>query len=447
MAKEAPIGSRVELSVSTTNGDKSYEGTLIPPAGTGLVTIKLENGYNLSHLEASVQGITVLGPGPSSSSGPSGELPEDESLPEVLLIHTGGTIASKVDYATGAVTTRFEPEEILASVPELRSIARLRVRMLGNMWSDDVRPRHWNGMIEATREAFDQGYAGVVITHGTDTLHLSAAALAYAWSGCGGRPPGRIVLTGSQRSPDRGSSDAYENLIAAVHWAASGPDPTGHRDASVVVMHDTGSDGRCVVLPGCSSRKAHSTRRGAFVVVNQGPIGHISLRSGHPVIEAPEPRGAQREVESSPTRFDEDISIQEFVAGPHLSPSMIRAAVKGGLDAIVVRGTGLGHLPIHDPLGDSPENPELASVLRDAVSEGVPVVVTAETVSGMVNMDVYAKGRDQRSIGLIGHGSLCPPGSAVIKLHHLLSRGMGIDEIRGAWSRDLVGENPPDSRG
>ncbi|MEC7170794.1 MAG: asparaginase domain-containing protein, partial [Candidatus Thermoplasmatota archaeon] len=179
-----------------------------------------------------------------------------------------------------------------------RSIARLRVRMLGNMWSDDVRPRHWNGMIEATSEAFEQGYAGVVITHGTDTLHLSAAALAYAWSGCGGRPPGRIVLTGSQRSPDRGSSDAYENLIAAVHWAASGPDPTGHRDASVVVMHDTGSDGRCVVLPGCSSRKAHSTRRGAFVVVNQGPIGHISLKSGHPVIEASEPRGAQREVES-----------------------------------------------------------------------------------------------------------------------------------------------------
>ena len=104
MAREAPIGSRVELSVSTTNGDKSYEGTLIPPAGTGLVTIKLENGYNLSHPEASVQGINVIGPGPSSSSGPS-RLPEDESLPEVLLIHTGRTIASKVDYATGAVTT------------------------------------------------------------------------------------------------------------------------------------------------------------------------------------------------------------------------------------------------------------------------------------------------------------------------------------------------------
>ena len=88
--------------------------------------------------------------------------------------------------------------------------------------------------------------------------------------------------------------------------------------------------------------------------------------------------------------------------------------------------------------------------LPGGIDHSVPVprtVVTAETVNGMVNMDVYAKGRDQRSIGLIGHGSLCPPGSAVIKLHHLLSRGMGTEEIRSAWARDLVGENPPDSRG
>ena len=96
------------------------------------------------------------------------------------LIHTGGTIASKVDYATGA-TARFEPDELLQSVPELRSVARLWVVKLGNMFSDDIRPRHWNRMLKATEEAFAEGAVGVVITHGTDTLHISAAAMGYGW--------------------------------------------------------------------------------------------------------------------------------------------------------------------------------------------------------------------------------------------------------------------------
>ena len=119
---------------------------------------------------------------------------QDESLPLVHLIHTGGTIASKVDYKTGAVSARFEPDELLDAVPELRSIARIHAVKLGNMWSDDIRPRHWNRMLEATREAFSEGAVGVVITHGTDTLHFTAAAISYGWAGQGGRPPGSCLL-------------------------------------------------------------------------------------------------------------------------------------------------------------------------------------------------------------------------------------------------------------
>ena len=153
-----PAGSRIRLTVSTQVGDKEFEGTLVPPAGVDLLTLKLANGYNLSHSIADVREVVLIEEGLQGEEPPDVDFREDSYLPEVLLIHTGGTIASKVDYSTGAVTARFEPSEILSTVPELLNIARIRVLKLGNMWSDDVRPRHWNAMVNATKDAFDQGY-------------------------------------------------------------------------------------------------------------------------------------------------------------------------------------------------------------------------------------------------------------------------------------------------
>ena len=164
-------------------------------------------------------------------------------------------------------------------------------------------------MLQATSEAFAEGAAGVVITHGTDTLHISAAAMSYGWAGRGGRPPGRIVLTGSQRSPDRGSSDAAENLISAVHWAANGPEPTGYRDSSVVVLHAGSSDGSCSVLPGCATRKYHSSRRDAFKPINQEPIAHVKIGPDGPSIEMGDAVGFDARPEAiSPMRAEEHTS-------------------------------------------------------------------------------------------------------------------------------------------
>ena len=356
MTSEVPVGSNVRIRVSTLAGERDFEGTMLPPAGEGLTTLKLVNGYNLSYPEEDVLDIEFLGDAGEGVVQKDSEFEEDESLPEILLIHTGGTIASKVDYDTGAVTAKFEPDELLSSVPELGSIARIRVHMIGNMWSDDLRPRHWNRMIAASHEAFNDGYAGVVVTHGTDTMHISSAAMSYAWSGAGGRPPGRIAFTGSQRSPDRGSSDAAENLISAVYWAAHGPEVTGYRDSAVVVMHDGGSDGRCAVLPGCASRKSHSSKRGAFRSVNQEPIAYVALGADGPRIEDDRSVVSEREVADGPILFDEGCRIHELVAGPHLSPGLLEAVIETAPDAMVIRGTGLGHIPILDPLGDSPEN-------------------------------------------------------------------------------------------
>ena len=217
-------GSMVQIVIESRTGKQTHEGVLISPAGKGLITIKLVNGYNFSHPLDAVDSIDIIQEATEKIHEDSTDHIEENnlSLPQVTLLHTGGTIASKVDYETGAVIARFEPEEILDAVPELRPIAKIEAILIGNMFSDDIRPRHWNQMIRETEAAFERGSKGVVITHGTDTMSISAAAMAFAWSGDGGRPPGPIVFTGAQRSSDRGSSDAKENLIAAIHYAAYG---------------------------------------------------------------------------------------------------------------------------------------------------------------------------------------------------------------------------------
>ncbi len=194
-------GTPVKLVVKTWSGKAEHTGISLPSSGSKLITMKLQNGYNVSFPESYVDTFEILDEMPIIEEEVGESEPQNESLPLVHLIHTGGTIASKVDYSTGAVTARFDPHELLDAVPELRRIARIRAVKLGNMWSDDLRPRHWNRMLKATEEAFAEGAVGCVITHGTDTLHLSAAAISYGWSGQGGAPPLEGLSSQDHRDP------------------------------------------------------------------------------------------------------------------------------------------------------------------------------------------------------------------------------------------------------
>jgi glutamyl-tRNA(Gln) amidotransferase subunit D len=435
-------GSMVRIMVESKKGKLTHQGMLISPAGDGLLTIKLQNGYNFSHPIERIDSIEIIEKKEEyeKNVNSNAEITGNPDLPLVTLLHTGGTIASKVDYETGAVIARFEPEEILDAVPELRPIARIEAVLLGNMFSDDIRPRHWNQMIRETEAAFERGAKGVVITHGTDTMSISAAALAFAWSGEGGRPPGPIVFTGAQRSSDRGSSDAKENLIAAVYLAGNGPTPSGNGDSSVVVMHETSSDGILSILSGISSRKMHSSRRDAFQSIDIQPLGRIHVEGSDCNIELQNNNATTRPVKK-PIEFNEEIRIAEMIAGPHLQPEHIAALSSTKPDALHIHGTGLGHLPIADPNGDSPENNAVQKRLNEYIEQGGIVVMSTQTIHGPVHLDVYSKGRDQRNMGILGHGSIGPPELSLVKLHYLLTKfGPVQDEIGNAWTKNLCGE-------
>jgi glutamyl-tRNA(Gln) amidotransferase subunit D len=288
-------------------------------------------------------------------------------------------------------------------------------------------------MIKATQEAFDSGSVGVVITHGTDTMHISAAALSFAFAGNGGKPAGRIVFTGSQRSSDRGSSDAGENLLSAVYWAANGPEVNGSQDSAVTVMHAGSGDGICAVIPGVSARKMHSTRRDAFKAINSNWIGEISIErlgASHTTNI-----GTSTRVNSSPTFYDTKIKIAQLLAGPHLFADMISAAENNGYSAILIHGTGLGHLPIENTMDDAPENDELANGISEC---SIPIIMANQCINGPVDLNVYSKGRRQQELGILGHGSTCSPEALMLKIHWALSNGK---DLHQTLSSNLCGEN------
>lgn len=446
MCMDVPEGAEVRLEVNGPTGTTAVVGRVLPPAASGYVTVKLVNGYNVSHRLEDVTGMEVLSEARTPEAAPETKPTVNEHLPEVMIVHTGGTIASKVDYTTGAVKANFEPSELVASVPELAQIANISAHKVGNLFSDDLRPKHWNSIAKACATAFAEGARGVVVTHGTDTLHITAAALAFAFAGTGGRPPGPIVFVGSQRSPDRGSSDAPENLIAAVHWAANGPLPSGHAgDAAVVVMHESGNDGTASVLAGVSTRKMHSTRRDAFRPINAGPLATVDLGKGLPSHRLAEAYAAvleeakERPICTTPEAYLPDLNIPQVIASPWLRADHLEALAATGPAALIVHGTGLGHVPMGDPDGSLPENKDIWKALMRASNRRMPVVMTTQCIEGPVDMNVYAKGRDQQALNILGHGLSSPPETTVVKVHHLLSRGLDLEEH---LTEDLCGENP-----
>jgi glutamyl-tRNA(Gln) amidotransferase subunit D len=437
-------GQRVKIEVESHNGMTILEGIVLHPAAKHHVTLKLVNGYNASHPLDSVRTIEIVGEHQQTTTAPVEPTKASTSLPLIRILHTGGTIASKVDYATGAVIARFEPEELLASLPELTTIAQIEAVKLGNMFSDDIRPQHWNAIALASKKAFDDGCDGVVVTHGTDTLHITSAAVAMAWAGRGGVPPGPIAFVGSQRSSDRGSSDAAENLLCAVHWAANGPKPTGRMgDASVVIMHAGPDDGVCSVLPGTGARKMHSSRRDAFQPVNCEQLGQVHIDNGamshtlNPRYSEALTTGPLRTVAERPDIYETGVRIAQFTAGPWLHSEHIEAVVQTGVQAIVIHGTGLGHIPIEDPGKDAPENTKVWRALTRCVNREIPIVITTQCINGPVDMNVYSKGRKQMEMGLIGHGSVASPETMIVKVHWALSNSKTVAEVIAS---DLCGE-------
>lgn len=380
-------GVEVGDNVKVATNDGEMSGVLMPryeSASEDYIVIKLKSGYNTGIQVGRIKSITKLQKSePAATTARAPETTEDKGLPRIALISTGGTIASKIDYRTGGVHAALSASELYASVPELANHASIDPEVLLSEYSENLRPDHWTMIADKVAEKVRSGrYRGVVVSHGTDTMHYTAAALSFALQDL----PIPVVLVGAQRSSDRPSSDAALNLLGATVFAAK-----SEYAGVFVAMHASTSDDAIACHIGTRVRKNHTSRRDAFESIDVTPVALV--RNNTIEMQKSEIKLAKRSEGSGSlatvkTKFDGKVALLKY--HPGFDPSLIEHAAKAGYRAIILEGTGLGHV-----------SKECFPALRKVVDSGVMVCMTSQCIWGRIRMTVYDTGRDLLDIGVV----------------------------------------------
>lgn len=419
-AAGASIGDRVKLTRETEH----IEGLLMPRTigrDDAHLVLKLDTGYNVGVKIDERTQIQVTGSGMKPTLSKAPKPASTKGLPSVTIFSTGGTIASRVDYRTGAVQPALTAEDLYSFVPELASEADITAKVLYSIFSENLTPTHWKGIAESVSQEIRSGVSGVVIAQGTDALGYSAAALSFALQ----RASVPIVFVGAQRSSDRPSSDAASNLIGAVGVAGRAPFAGVH-----VVMHEWISDHALMVHKGTRVRKCHTSRRDAFKSIGTAPVArfHIETRELEMLEREYNVRSSSREVACKPD-FDDRAALVKF--HPALDPGVIDWYVTKGYRGLILEGTGLGHV-----------SASWFPSLTRALERGMFVGMTSQCIWGRVDMNVYSAGIDLQKIGVTPLEDMLPE-TALVKLMWVLGQTKDPREIAEMMRTNLAGEITP----
>jgi glutamyl-tRNA(Gln) amidotransferase subunit D len=406
-----------DVEIKTNKG--SFTGIVLPRSETAdphHIVLKLRSGYNVGVAAGGVQSIIVQGRREAHYKIPEKEFPYDPAKPRVKLLGTGGTIASRLDYRTGAVIPAFSPGELYGSVPELADICNLETQKLYGVFSENMGPEQWIGTAEAIGKEIEKGVQGIVIGHGTDTMHHTAAILSFMVQ----NSPVPIVMVGSQRSSDRPSSDAALNLMHSVKTAAESD------IAEVMVcMFGPTSDQYGLLHRGTRVRKMHSSYRSTFRTIGDIPIAMVSRDTITPLRQDYKHRRTDRNVVVN-TAFEEKVSIVYYY--PNMKPDIIDSLIDNGYKGIIIAGTGLGH--VNKPLYPS---------LKRAHEKNIAVFMTVQTLWGYVQMYVYDTGRDMMELGVIPSANMLPE-VAYVKLGWALGQTNDLAKVREIMLTPIAGE-------
>ncbi len=403
--------------VQITTTKSKYEGIILPRSEYSeaeYINLKLENNYNIGIKVSEVQDIKKLGKREAKYKIPEKEFPIDKSLPHIMLLGTGGTVASRLDYTTGAVIPSFTPGELFSSVPELAEICNLECEMVFEILSENMKHEYWQKLAKKIEEAANSGIKGIMIGHGTDTMSFTSAALSFMLQDLS--IP--VVLVGSQRSSDRPSSDAAVNLINAAVVATS--------DIAEVVISMMGSASHDygLIHRGTLARKMHSSVRHTFRTIDNIPLGMIQNRQIKMFTNDYQKR-SKTETKAVPTFEKKTALIYSY---PGMDDESIDYFIDKGYRGIVFAGTGLGHLPT-----------TLYNSIERAVQEGITILMTTQTLHGFVGMNVYSTGRELQNLGIIPGRNLLPE-VAFIKLGWVLGQTQDPTEIKRLLLKNIAGE-------
>ena len=410
-AAGAELGDVIEVRVR----EAVQSGILMPHhdfSSQSIVTLKLPNGYNIGVKVDKETKVKVLGKREAKERKDI-SLPHDPSKKDVAVISTGGTIASYVDYRTGAVHPAISAEELVFSVPELMDLCNVRAKVLYSILSENMKVTHWQGLARAVAHELNSGAVGVIIPHGTDTMGFTSAALAFMLRNL----TGPVVCVGAQRSSDRPSSDAIMNLLAATRLCVD-----SDLGEVCVLMHGESSDSYCLAHRGTKVRKMHSSRRDAFKSINAEPIAKID--GPNMTFTAEYQRRSPGPVELK-DKIDGRASMLHFYPGFESAHfDLIAKNVKG----IVVAGTGLGHI-----------SEEIVGSVERAVKDGVHVYITTQCLHGAVNLNVYSTGRDMLVAGAIPLSDMLPE-TAYVKLMWAMGQTDDPEEVKKIMLTNIAGE-------
>ncbi|MGD0072168.1 MAG: Glu-tRNA(Gln) amidotransferase subunit GatD [Candidatus Bathyarchaeia archaeon] len=408
--------------IRVTSKGKTYEGILIPRSELGegtVVIVKMKSGYNIGIRITPDVKIEKIGKGakPAFASPP---LPkQNPALPHVVIMSTGGTIASRVDYRTGAVRSALSASDLYGVVPELSDVAQVDTEIVFSLYSENITQKHWKELAETVAKRIQEGVDGVVIAHGTDTMAYTSAALSFAMQNL----PVPVVVVGAQRSSDRPSSDAATNLIGAVKAAGEAP------FAEVALaMHENVSDTAIALHRGTKVRKCHTSRRDTFKSINGFPIARVKDQQITMLTNEYQHRDATKKLVLKPN-FSEKVALIKFYPG--MDPAIIDWYVDKGTRGILLEGSGLGHVSKY-----------CFDAIKKAGEHDVVVALASQCIWGRVNMNVYDTGRDLLNLGVIPLDDMFPE-TGLVKLMWALGQTNKAEETRKLLKKNIAGEFSP----
>jgi glutamyl-tRNA(Gln) amidotransferase subunit D len=419
------LGVEPGLYIRFRYKNEILEGVVMPPyvfTDPDIIVVKLKNGYNIGVLYSEIKDLEIIEmKRPEVGSISSEKIVQRKDLPKIIVVGTGGTIASKIEYETGAVKPSTSVDELIEAIPEVLDIAYIESETLFNILSENMRPEYWEIIAERIYNYMrDETYKGVIVTHGTDTMSFTASAIAFAIQ----RKNIPIVFVGSQRSSDRPSSDAALNFIGAVITAVKAPFAE-----SVIAMHHETSDTKIAVSRGVKTRKMHTSRRDTFRSINSRPLALVDpFKKDMELIEKEYiPRSKEEPILMN--GFDKKVAL--IYSYPGIDPEILEFFIEKKYRGIVIAGTGFGHVPEY-----------MIPVIRKAINNNIAVAVTSQTLYGRVNLSVYQTGREMLRAGVIPCEDMLPE-TAYVKLSWTLYRTDNIESVRKIMLTNYVYEMNP----
>ena len=375
--KKPNAGDKVEVIVN----NEKQEGILLDSHDRGVLLLKLSSGYNIGLKKEDISEIKVIEK-KAQVSDDKEEMKLSGQKPIIAFYLTGGTISSKLDSETGGVKWLINAHELFKIYPEIFEIADIRVHHPFMKSSENMDFRDWIRLAKLIGKSLnDEQVKGVIVSHGTDFLHYTSSALSFML----GKLNKPVVLTYSQRSSDRGSSDSRLNLICSAHAALS-------EIAEVILVgHASINDDYCFALQGNKVRKMHSSRRDTFRPINCKPIAKISPNGKIEMIRNDFNKRNKEKVKVDAV-FDSKVALIKFYPGQN--PDILEYYRKKWYKGLVIEMSGLGHVISEGKNNWIPK-------LKEIISKGMIVCAAPQTLYGRLDPFVYSPGRKLQEIGVI----------------------------------------------